>query len=800
MSRSIVQALRQIRRHRRLSLTIVAIMALCIGSCVAIASVVRAVLLDDWGYVDQDRVAILWHARPNVSGVVGVGPSDYVAYRSSLQTVDHVAAVTTRGFNLGGAPSQRITCARMTPAMFPLLGVPPSRGRWFSEDDDRGHAKVVVLSERLRRTSMADRTDALDTEIALDGVPHRVVGVMPASFAFPPEGVQSLQPADCWVPASFTTAELAIPSFSYVLFARLKHGVSIEAAAADAHAGAQRIWSGYPAALQSQIHLTARVVPLSEQALARSRTPLALYAAAVAGLLLIGCANVSNLILTGLDARGNELAVRASLGATRGALLGQLLFESIVLAVVGGLAGIVIAEGLLTAMIATNAAAFPRLAEARIDAISVLVAVGCGILAGIAGALPVLLRARRGADGPPNGNRTVARGLAGGLRSALIAVELALAVSVLVVAGMLARSVISLNAVDAGFAPNGLLTFSVAVPATSHPTRESVLAFGDEVMRRLRAAGGVAGVAVSSAAPVGEAASGVVFKTGSAAPDYKPSLMHVVSPGYATALGLTIRQGRFLEDSDVETAPASAVINESLARALFADVPPIGQTFLRIGSNRTHTVVGVVRDVKQAGPQRAAPPALYVPMAQAEQPVRTLNFVLRSRASLNATARDVRRVVAGVDATLPAFAMRSGSDLLHTTIAMQRFNVFVVTAFAIMAIVLALSGLYAVLSHAVHQTRRDTGIRMALGASGRRIVRTIVARGLLPAVAGIVIGSAGAAAGSELIRSLLFGVTPNDPATLAAAASLILLASIVAVMIPASKAARVDLVTLLRHE
>ena len=796
MRHPIMQAFRQVSRNRGHSLTIVAIMALCIGSCVAIFSMVRAVLLEDWGYANPDRLAILWHARPNAAGVVGVGPGDYLSYRSSLQTVDAIGAVTTRGFNLGGEPPARVTCARITSEMLPLLGVRPSRGRWFSADDDRPGVRVAVINERLWR-NWGGQGDPLDRDILLDGVQHRIVGVMPAAFAFPPEGIQSLTAAECWLPAGFTPAELAIPSFSYVLFARLKDGVSLEQAGRDADAGAQRIWSTYPAALQGQIRLTARMIPLADQALSRSRTPLALFAAAVAGLLVIGCANVSNLTVAGLESRHTELSVRASLGATRGALVTQVLCESIALAVIGGLAGVLLASGLLSALIAANVSAFPRLGDARIDAAAVVFAIAVGIIAGAVGAAPALFRVR---PRDTHGIRVAARGFGDGLRRGLIGVEIALAVAVLVVAGVLSRSVTGLHAIDPGFDPNDMVTLSVALPEAGHPSRESIVAFSDEVQRRLREIRGVSAVAAASGPPIGDAAPGVVFAAADASPDYKPALVHVVSPEYLRAAGLTIREGRFLESTDTAAGATAVVINQTLAAALFPDGPIVGRSFHRIGSTRRHSVVGVVADVRQAGPQRPAPPALYLAFAQAEQAVRTMSFVIRGKAPMSALAPQIRQAVSAVDAALPPFALRSGRDLLNSTIAIQRFNMLVVTLFAIFALTLALCGVYAVLAHAVQQTRRDSGIRMALGATGARIIRAIAVRALVPTIAGIGAGLAVVAAVSELLGSLLFGVTPNDPATLAAATLIVLTSAIVAVLIPAMRAARVDLVTLLRHE
>jgi putative ABC transport system permease protein len=799
MWQAVTQAIRQIRRQPRLSIAVAAIMAICIGSSVAIFCMVKAVLLTDWGYSNPDRIALLWHARPNVAGVVGVSPGDFVSYRSSLQLSEAVAAVTTRGFNLGGEAAARITCARMTDGMFPLLGVAPARGRWLTAEDDRDAARVAVISHRLWTTRLGGQGDPIDRELLLDAVQHRIVGVMPASFDFPPEGIQGLAAAECWVPASFTPAELAIPAFNYVLLTRLKAGVSLEQASADAHAGAQRIWSTYPAAVQSQVQLTARVVPLAEQARARSRTPLALFAAAVFGLLIIGCANVSNLMLTSAESRRGELAVRASLGASRFALRSQLLAESIVVCVLGGLAGVSLAAALLAAMIATNASAFPGLGDARIDPSAVLVAVICGIVAGAAGAWPAALRLST--DGQATGLRASARSLGGGLRGMLIATELALAVIVLALAGVLARSVTSLNDIKPGFIANDLTTFSVALPEAGHRDRQSLLNFSEEILRRLRSIPSVSAAAAASAPPIGEATPGVVFVPATAgAPEYKPSVVHAVTPGYEDAIGLAVREGRFVAATDVANAMTVAVLNDTLARTLFPEGLALGRTFHRIGSSKPHTVVGVVADVKQAGPQRPALPAVYLPFAQIDQPGRVLNFSIRSQLPIATLSRQVRAAVADVDADVPPFALRTGADLLSGAIASQRFNMLVVGVFAVFAVTLALGGLYAVLAHAVQQTRRDFGVRQALGATGVRIVGAVAGRAATPIIAGVAAGTVAAIAASGLIASLLFGVRPGDPATLAAAAGFVLAASIIAVWIPAQRATRVDLVTLLRHD
>lgn len=783
----------------------IAIMALSIGSSAAIFSIVSAVLLTELGYLEPERLAIIWHARPNAPGVVGVSPGDFVSHRASSTTFEKLAAVTTRGFNLGGRSTpSRVTCARMTDEMFPMLGVGPLHGRWFGAEDDRAAARVVVLSHRLWTTQLGAPPGLIGADVVLDTIPFRVIGIMPETFSFPPEGVQGLTPAECWVPASFTQAELLTPAFNYVLFGRLKPGVSLEQASADAHAGAQKIWATYPAAVQSQVQLTARATLLEEQVVAGSRTALYLFAGSVAILLLIGCANVANLMLTSFDVRSRELAVRASLGATRSTLVLQLLAESILLAVVGAIGGVLLAYALLGAIAATNGAAFPRLSQARIDSVALAFAIACGVAAGIAGGLAPAIRAgSRSLVGSATGLRSVARGFGGDRwRRGLIAFELALAVLVLVLAGVLTRSVIGLNRVDTGLVVEDVMTFSVALPGARYEARDSVTAFGEELLLELGALPGVTASAAGSSLPIGPATAGVVWPANSAAPatEYRPTTIHAVTPAYAKAFGMRLRAGRFIETTDAAGATRAAVINETLARSLWTDNGAIGRSILQIGSAKPLTVVGVVADVRQSGPHRPAAPALYLSLAQAEQPIRSLSFVIRSDRSPALLAPRLRRAVSSIDADLPAFALRSGAEMAAATTAGPRFNMLVVGIFAALALVLAMTGLYGVVARSVEEARRDFGIRQALGATAGMVLRLVMTRALVPAIAGAVTGAFSAWWASALVASLLFGVRPNDPATFTGVLALVLVTAALVVLIPALRATRVNLVTLLRHE
>ena len=802
MYNAVRETIRQLWRGRSRAAAIIAVMALGIGSCVTVFSMVSAVLLAEWPYADAGRIAIVWHARTNVPGVVGMSPGDVDAYRASLRTFEQVAAVTTRGYNAGATNPFRVTCGRITPGMFSLLGVAPERGRWFTEDEDRRRETVVVVSERVWRAQLGSDAGYPGRDLLLDAVPYRVVGIMPEAFVFPPEGVQGVTAADCWVPASFSPAELATPAFNYVLFAKRKPGVTLEQAGADANAGAQRIWATYPAAVQSQVQLEARVVPLIDHALAGSRTPMLLFAGAAALLLLIGCSNVANFLMTTLDIRQRELSVRAALGATRGTLIAQLLLESISLAVAGGLAGAALASGLLAAIVTSSAGTFPRLGAARIDLFALGFAVVCSTVAGLVGGLAPALRLRARAAPGIAGARVAARGFGRERwRRCLIAFEVSLAVMVLVLAGVLARSVERLNDIATGFSPDGLFAFSVALPATQYPGATETSSFANEVVRQLTEIRGVAQAAAGSAPPIGGATAIVVAPVGESAqaPKYRPSLRYAVTPAYAVASGVTVRNGRFLESVDAASGARVAVVNETLARSLWPGGESIGRSILLLGDQPV-TIVGVVSDVRQAGPMRPAAPALYVPIAQVAERQAILHFLVRSDADPRRLALRAREIVANLDSTLPPFALRTGNELVAGTMTAQRFNMLLLGVFAVLAMSLAVTGMYAVLSHFVQHARRDFGIRQALGATTGRIVASVMGWAMAPVLAGIAIGTLAASGASTLIASLLFGVSSNDPATLIVVAVTVTLISAASLLPTAIRASRGDVSALLRQE
>jgi putative ABC transport system permease protein len=796
-------AFRLVRRRPGFCLAVAGITALSVGACTAIFSIVIAVLFPRWAYVDPEGLAIIWHAQGDAAGVVGLSPSDFVAYRDTTRSFELVAAISTRGYNLGGATEPaRVTCGRATPEMWPMLGVAPRKGRWFTPDDDRGANKVVVVSDRLWQTQFGGDDQLVGRNILLNAEPFTVIGVMPASFSFPPAGVQGTTSADCWVPGSFTAVEMATPGFDYVVMGRLKPGVSVAQAVGDVATATRRIWDMYPAAVQAQVDLRSRVVPLTEQVAAASRTPLLLFTGSVVLLLLIGCANVSNLMLTRFTTRQREIAVRASLGATRSSLVMQLLAESLVLSIAGGLGGVLIAQGLVAATVALGAGTFPRLEHATVDGQSLGVALACAVLAGLLGGIAPALRSS--AAGSMAGRERAVTSSFGHdrLRSALVVVEMAMAVVVVTAAALLVRSVINLNRVDAGFDPRGTLTFSVALPPNAYPSAESVERFSQAAIEQLRTMPGTSDVAAGSSLPMGRTEVAVVSIPGAPAgsPPYRPAAMQIVTPGYDAALRMRLAEGRSFAITDNRAGPPVAIVSAGMARSYWADGNVIGKTVMRLGDPRPLTVVGVMADVRQAGLDRPSPPTLYLPVAQAGQPLRALAFVVRAGGSAVQMVPQVRRALASADASLPMFAIRSGEEVLSASTTPQRFNMFVVVLFASLAACLAVTGLYALMAYMVAQAAKEFGVRMAMGATGPRIARLVVGRALALLVPGVLVGALVSAGLSRYVGSLLFGVQPGDPATIGLAALLLLAVSSAAVAIPALRATRIDPLTCLRQD
>lgn len=809
MNKDLRHALRLIRGNPGFSLAVIAVMALCIGACAAIFSAGKAVLFTRLPYSSPDRMVLLWHTLAGrKTGVVGMSPQDYTIYRNTTRSFESVAAVTTRGYNLSTASEPaRVTCGRVTDSLFPMLGTQPLRGRWFDPSEDRDGANhVVIISYDSWQARFGGDEKTVGKVIMLDLVPYTVVGIMPGSFSFPPEGIQGLARSECWAPAGFSPVEMATPGFNLVVFGKLKPGVTFAQAQDDAAAAARRVLESYPAVVRKTVALVSRVVALNQQVTANSRSALLVFASAVALLLFIGCGNIANLMLARLHARQREMAIRAALGASRFELVRQLLAECVALAGWGVAPGILVAAGLLRVFVALSPGDLPRLDQAHIDTLTLLFAALCSLFAGLLFGLAPAARSQvTGVSGVlAEGARGLSMGLRGNrLRSMLVVAETAMALVLLIGGGLLLRSLQKLTSLPAGFDPNHALTFSVALPANQYPRATDVNRFVTGLLSAMRRLPSVTYAASATSLPVDTTEYTVISRPDAppASAGLKPVALYTVSPDYLPALGITLKRGRSFQPGDAESGLPVALVNEAMARQYWSDSEIVGRQIQWIGGGpRNLTVVGVVADVHQNRLDGPILPALYVPLAQSPQPARDLIFVVRTMGAPLSIASAVRLAVRKVDRTLPIFALQTGEQRLARSIAPRRFAAFLLTAFAGSALGLAALGLYAVTSYLVSQCSREFGIRIALGAAPFRIVRTIMARSFVLVAAGLVIGTGAAMALTRFMSSLLFGIDATDAVTFASVDALLIAISMLAVLVPALRATRVDPVISLRYE
>jgi putative ABC transport system permease protein len=688
-----------------------------------------------------------------------------------------------------------------------MLAVKPLRGRWFDTSEDRDGANhVIVISYDSWQGRFGGDEAIVGKAINLDLVPHTVVGVMPKSFTFPPEGVQGLAQSECWVPAGFSPVEMATPAFNFVVFGKLKPDVTFAQASDDAADTARHILESYPAAVRQAVPLASRVVPFNKQVAAKSELALLTFACSVGLLLLIGCGNVANLMLARLHSRHREMAIRTALGASRIELVRQLLVECVVLAGCGGALGILVAAGLLRVFVALSPGDLPRLDQAHVDALTLLFTGMCSLLAGllfglapaarsqVTGISEVLTEGARGSSFGLRGNR---------LRSTLIVAETAMAFVLLIGGGLLLRSFQKLTNLPQGFDSNNTLTFSVALPEKEYQRTADVDRLVTALLDAMRRSPSVTYAASGTSLPVGTTDYTVISRPDAppASAGFKPAAIYTMSPDYLPALGIALKRGRSIQSSDNESGLPVALVNGAMARQYWPDSDIVGRQIQWIGGGpRTLTVVGIVADVLQDRLGGPILPALYVPLAQSPQPVRNLIFVVRTTVPPLSIASEVRQAVGDVDRALPIFALQTGEQGLARSIAPRRFNVFLLAVFAASALALAALGLYAVTSYLVSQCSREFGIRIALGATSFRIIGTILARSFVLVAAGLVIGTVAAMALTRFMSSLLFGIDATDGVTFASVATLLVAISMLAVFVPALRATRVDPVVSLRYE
>lgn len=800
-------ALRAVRRTPAFSATVLITLALGIGANVAIFSVVHGVLLKRLPYADADRIVHVAHAEPSTL----VSEGEFVDYRRDAKTLERLSAYRSATVSLTGTDvePERITIATVSEGFFDILGARPALGRFFlAEEEERGRGtRVAILSHGLWQRRFGGDSAVIGRDVELNGTPLPIVGVMPPRFAFPSPDVA------LWLPMRLNYDTLWSRNNHYLeLVGRLAPGASLTQASLQLNGMARRFMADYPGVYSPDQPLTAVVTPLPDLVLSRTRPYLTAMLGAVAFVLLIACVNVANLLLARGETRRKELAIRSAMGASRTRMVRQVLTESLVFALGGGLLGLGLAIGGVRALRALAPADLPRVDEVAVDplvlAFALAVTLGTGLLFGV---VPALRGAREDAgESLKEGGKTSsgqARGL-GRARRALVVAELALAVVTLAGAGLMLRSLWKLQAVDLGFRAERLLTMRVAPPEARY-SGDRAAAFYASALERIRAIPGVEAAAAVQELPVADGHSmwsilvnGAPMGTVANSPAAMPQS---VTPGYFEVMGIGLVQGRTFTGGDRAGAPLVVIVNETMAREHWPDRSPLGGTIKMLNERSPWaTVVGVVRDVRNNGFQGRIPPTMYFPHAQAGESAHyvpsLMSLVIRTRGAPESTVPSVRTIVRELEPAAPLSRIRTMEQIVAESVASRRFTTQLLAGFAALALLLAGVGLYGVISYAVTQRRFEIGVRMALGASRRQVVGLVLREGLRTAAIGAVTGLAGALAIARVMRSMFVEVEPTDPLTLASVIAILVVVALVASLIPARRASAVDPMYALRAE
>ncbi len=792
---------RMLVKHRGFTFIAVLTLALGIGANTTIFSVVNAVLLRPLPYPEPERLV-------QVSWLLGDGSGEslstavYAFWKENSRSFEEAAgyAPTNSGFNLaGGVEPRRARGLRVSEGFLRVLGVTPKLGRGFTAEEDRPNGPcATVISEGLWQGYFGGEADTVGRQVELNGRSCTVVGVLPSSFQFE-------EPVDLLLPLQLVVYPTD-QGRNTSMIARIKPGISRAAAQAEATALFPEFKRAYPNHAQERDR-GVRLDPYQEAVVGDVGRVLYLLSGAVAFVLLIACANVANLLLARGTHRRGEIAVRLALGASRGRLVRQLLTESLLLSLVAGVVGLCLALWFVPFVTAISPDRLPRLAEVRLDAHAVLFAlVASAATSLLFGVSPALQATRVNLSGALKeaAGKGAGIGMGGRMRSLLIVSEVALSLVLLVGAGLLIKSFLKLQAVELGFEPNNLTTMQVSLNSTKYRTTEQVWQLQQRVTDRLRALPGVESVATVSSLPLERGLNNFLSLDGPEARHGASVESRAVNPDYFRTLGINLRGGRGLSDEDKQNAPPVVVVNEALVRRLFPDRDPVGAQVYIDKSFRQ--IVGVAADIRERGANLTPTPTVYVPASQVSDGMTVAtarwflnSWIVRTSAPVDLSA-GLRDALREADPQLPVAKIRPMTEVVSASFTSQRFITTLMGAFGALALALTAVGLYGVLSYQVSQRTHEIGLRMALGAQARDVLKMIIRQGMVLVLSGVALGLACAVALTRIMSNLLFGVTVTDPATYAFIALLLLAVSLVACYIPARRATRVDPMIALRYD
>jgi putative ABC transport system permease protein len=790
-------ALRSLARQPTFAAVAILTLVLGIGLNTAIFSVIKAVLLNPLPYQDPSRLVVLWEQSPTGATDL-VAPLTFVDWQEQSHAVQSMAAFRQLRYAFAGnAEPLDVPSVKATPGLFAMLRVNAMLGRTFlPEEGTPGADRVAILSQSFWQRHFGGSPGTIGRTIQLDAQPYTVIGVMPAAFDFPPSGN-----VDIWTPLSFDPNDAhgrSRKGRSLNVVGRLADGVPLERAQRDMTLIAGRLATTYP---DSNTGWGARVIAAQEQLVTTVRPALLMISGAVGFLLLIVCANVANLILARLSSRRGEIAVRAALGAGRLQLVRQVMAESFLLAAIGGALGLLVAWAGVRLVRALPESSLPRMQEVRLDGGVLLFALIVSVLVALVfGLVPALQASRAGLRDTMNAFSGATRSSGGRLLGALVVIEVALALMLLVGAGLMTRSFAQLMRVSPGFEPANLLAVQIYLPQTKYRTGLDRTRFYMSAIRRVASLPGVQSAAGVSALPMYPV--GIDFalpftidgKTAPASGEEPRADIRTATPGYFETMKIALLKGRLIDDRDRQGAPGTIVINETMARRYFDGEDPIGRVVRN--PHGLGEVIGVVGDVKHYGLDSDPRAELFMPAWQS--PLNGMALIVRTASDPKAFADSIRREVLAIDAEQPIYDVSTMVDVVSRSVFLPRISMLLLGAFAVSALLLAIVGIYGVVSYSVTQRTRELGVRMALGADAANTLRLVLGKSMLLVAGGTACGLVASFAITRAITGLLYDVSPLDPVVFVGVSLLLAASGFVASVIPALRATRVDPIVALR--
>ena len=803
LRQDIQYAIRRLLKAPGFTTVAVVTLALGIGANSAIFSVVNGVLLKPLPYPESDRLVGVYHTSEGQRAVMS-GPN-FIDATGAAKSLENAAAVYSTSITLTGEGEPvQLDIARVSASLFNVLRVRPALGRTFNADENMpGKVDVVVLSHALWQGRFGGDPNVVGRRIQLDGVAREVIGVMAAGFSYPAA-------REAWLPVKYDENFVSKQRGAWYLgvVARLKPGATPQQSAAEVETLGRNLARQYKDANEG-VGMTT--FPLQEAMVGDIRRSVFILLGAVGFVLLIACSNVANLLLARSAARESEMAVRAALGAGRGRLVRQLLTECVILSLAGGALGLLLGVWGVAFLLSLKPQGIPRLDAVSVDATVILFTFAVALVTGLVFGMVPALHATRGAlsGSLKEGGRGAVTSRGGArVRGLLVVAEMALAVMLLAGAGLLMRSFMRLQSVDPGFNPAQTLSFELSLPDSHYEEEPKQVAFFDQLLPRLRALPGVRAADAVMMLPLTGNNFNISFAVAGrppVPPALQPSMeVRVATPGYFSEMGIPLKRGRGFSDEDTAGTAPVVLLTETSAQKFFPNEDPIGKT-IKLGWGRGPgkpkaggEVVGIVGDVKDASLSEPNQPQIYLPYRQ--WPVQSMSIVMKTTTPPESLIAAVRQEVHAIDPNLPLASIGSLEKILSASISQPRFYMMLLTIFATVALALAAIGIFGVLSYAVSHRTREIGIRMALGAPGRTVVRLIVRQAMVLVVSGVAAGTIAALYLSRTMTKMLFSVTATDPLTFGAVAAVLMSVALFASYLPARRATRVDPIVALRAE